>query len=327
MSPNFKVATRMVGSPFIVSSRSASLSDARARRVAQAHMLAARMPHLKMEARHVVSAIYGMHGRRHSGGGETFWQYRPYQLGESMRRIDWRRSSRDDRLYVREREWEAAHVVYLWIDRSESMDFSSLSSGMTKLDRAMVLMLALADALVDAGESVGVLDAMKPKSIRHIIEHISDILMRDDAIHEGQTQPLPLPLPQPLPSHADVIIFTDALEDLETLRQRLKAIAQNGARGFVVHVIDPVEEAFPYTGQIHLIERETGLELNAGDGQAWGERYRQRFAAHKDMLMSLCRTLNWRYMVHHTDRPASEAALGLMLALAPASPRQQNGGR
>jgi uncharacterized protein (DUF58 family) len=45
--------------------------------------------------------------------------------GESAHRIDWRRSGRDDRLYVREREWETAHTVWLWIDRSASMGFVS----------------------------------------------------------------------------------------------------------------------------------------------------------------------------------------------------------
>ena len=45
--------------------------------------------------------------------------------GEEARRIDWRRSARDDNLYVREREWEAAHTIWLWPDRSPSMAFSS----------------------------------------------------------------------------------------------------------------------------------------------------------------------------------------------------------
>ena len=65
--------------------------------------------------------IHGLHGRRRSGSGENFWQFRRFVSGEEARCIDWRRSARDDNLYVREREWEAAHTIWLWPDRSPSM--------------------------------------------------------------------------------------------------------------------------------------------------------------------------------------------------------------
>jgi uncharacterized protein (DUF58 family) len=81
--------------------------------------LAGRMPRLVLEARRVAATLsHGIHGRRRSGIGETFWQFRPFVTGEAAQRVDWRRSARDDRLYVREREWEAAQNVWLWIDRS-----------------------------------------------------------------------------------------------------------------------------------------------------------------------------------------------------------------
>ena len=89
--------------------------------------------------------MLGLHGRRHPGPGETFWQFRPYVPGEPARQIDWRRSARDDHLYVREREWEASQTVWLWVDLSPSMDFRSRLSETTKLDRAVILMLALAE--------------------------------------------------------------------------------------------------------------------------------------------------------------------------------------
>ena len=92
------------------------------------------MPRLVLEARRVSSLLaHGLHGRRRAGPGESFWQFRPFVTGEAAARIDWRRSARDDRLYVREREWEAAHTIWLWIDRSASMGFASdLASGVRR---------------------------------------------------------------------------------------------------------------------------------------------------------------------------------------------------
>src|SRR5947209_10892901 len=75
--------------------------------VGKSRKLAARVPRLILEARRVASTvIHGLHGRRRAGSGENFWQYRRFVNGEPSTNVDWRRSARDDHLYVREREWE-----------------------------------------------------------------------------------------------------------------------------------------------------------------------------------------------------------------------------
>src|SRR5205823_14024876 len=110
------------------------------RAVAQGRTLAATMPRLVLEARRVAATvIHGLHGRRRAGSGENFWQFRRFVSGEEARRIDWRRSARDDNLYVREREWEAAHTIWLWPDRSPSMAFSSRLARESKLDRTLTI--------------------------------------------------------------------------------------------------------------------------------------------------------------------------------------------
>ena len=71
--------------------------------------------------------------------------------------MDWRRSARDDHLYIREQEWEAAHTAWLWADMSASMDFKSHLSNVTKRERSLIIMYALADLLARGGERIGVL--------------------------------------------------------------------------------------------------------------------------------------------------------------------------
>src|SRR5215472_5387821 len=133
------------------------------RAAGQGRSLAATMPRLILEARRVAATvIHGLHGRRRAGSGENFWQYRRFISGEPASRVDWRRSARDDHLYVREREWEAAHTVWIWPDRSPSMVFASALSTDSKLERAMVVAFALAEVLVQGGERVGVPGLMRP---------------------------------------------------------------------------------------------------------------------------------------------------------------------
>ena len=85
----------------------------------ESRTLAASLPRLVLEARRIAAnVIHGLHGRRRAGSGESFWQYRRFVSGEPSQNVDWRRSARDDHLYVREQEWEAAHTVWVWPDRS-----------------------------------------------------------------------------------------------------------------------------------------------------------------------------------------------------------------
>ena len=125
--------------------------------------LAATMPRLILEARRVAATvIHGLHARRRAGPGENFWQYRRFTSGEPAARVDWRRSARDDHLYVREQEWEASHTVWIWADRSRSMAFASAPVPDSKLDRALIVGFALAEVLVQGGERIGIPGLMRP---------------------------------------------------------------------------------------------------------------------------------------------------------------------
>src|SRR5262247_3143635 len=150
------------------------------RAVGDAHSLAASIPRLILEARRIAATvIHGSHGRRRAGSGENFWQFRRFVSGEEARRVDWRRSARDEHLYVREHEWEAAHTVWIWPDRSPSMAFASSLARESKLDRTLVMAFALAQVLVEAGERVGVPGLMRPTGTRAIIDRMVNAIIHD----------------------------------------------------------------------------------------------------------------------------------------------------
>lgn len=124
--------------------------------LSRARQRAALVPDCLVEAKRIANTVIaGWHGRRKRGIGENFWQFRPYSEGESLSRIDWRRSARDDHTYVREREWEAAHTIWLWCDMSPSMMYKSSYGSVSKESRALVIMLALAEILARSGERIG----------------------------------------------------------------------------------------------------------------------------------------------------------------------------
>src|SRR3954451_4793464 len=136
-----------------------------------ARTLAETMPRLILESRRIAATvIHGLHGRKRAGPGENFWQYRRFLTGEPSRMVDWRRSARDEHLYVREQEWEAAHTVCLWPDRSPSMALKSTQAQDSKLVRCLVVASALAEILVQAGERVGVPGLMRPTGSRNVLD-------------------------------------------------------------------------------------------------------------------------------------------------------------
>ena len=270
----------------------------------QAMALSHRLPRLALEARRVSAYVNGVHGRRRAGPGETFWQYRMLSPGEGAGRIDWRRSARDNKLYVREREWEASHSIWLWVDRSSTMGFASSLAQAPKVDRAVVLGLALADAFVDGGERVGLLGLTRPLATRQIIERLAQHMAGDEAGLDAA-----LPPPRPIKRLDDVLLISDFLTPLDTLVPALDMVGAQGGRGHVVMIADPVEETFPFAGQAELRGVGSDLRLDVGDSAAWGRDYRIRIASHRAGLQALCARLGWTFTLHRTDRTASEAAL------------------
>src|SRR5215467_1096890 len=185
-------------------------AEAAPRATAAARTLAASMPRLILEARRVASTVmHGLHGRRRAGPGENFWQYRRFVSGEPAQNVDWRRSARDDHLYVREREWEASHTVWIWPDRSPSMTFASALSNDSKLERGLVVAFALAEVLVQGGERVGVPGLMRPTASRNVIEKMAEAILHDPT-ERGSLPPAFAPSPL-----SEVVILSDLWAPLD----------------------------------------------------------------------------------------------------------------
>jgi uncharacterized protein (DUF58 family) len=268
--------------------------------------LAAQMPRLILEARRVAATIiHGLHGRRRAGSGENFWQYRRFISGEPAGRIDWRRSARDDFLYVREQEWEAAHTVWIWPDRSPSMAFSSRLSPCTKLDRTLVMALALAEILVSGGERVGVPGLTRPSGARNTLEKISEAMIHDPAVR-ASLPPAFAPSPQ-----AEIIVLSDLWSPIADVRRMISQLSATGAQGHVIQVVDPAEETFPYAGRIEFVEPEGAGRVTTGRAEAWREDYVSRVGLHRAAIRAETDRLGWSFIIHRTDRPATELLLKL----------------
>jgi uncharacterized protein (DUF58 family) len=279
----------------------------------EAHGLADSLPDLLLNALRVaVTVAHGLHGRRRSGPGETFWQFRQYHSSDAARLIDWRRSASSDHLYVREREWEAAHTVWLWPDLSPSMDFKSHLSSVTKRERALVLALAASELLVRGGERVAILGLTRPSASRNTTTKLAESL----ALHEDASEPRDsLPPARRLSRFSGVILLSDFLDPVDVIADRLRELAADGVSGHLVQVLDPAEETLPYEGRAEFVGVEGSERWVADRVETLRGDYAVRMQAHRAALENLAAMLGWSFLVHHTDRSAAEPLLALIARL------------
>jgi len=274
----------------------------------RAEDLAAPLPPLLADAQNLAATVLlGAHGRRRAGMGDEFWQYRAARAGDEARMIDWRRSAQSDMTFVREKEWQAAQSVLLWVDQGQSMAFASDKALPPKSERAKLLAMAMAILLIHAGERVALAAlGTPPRSSELQLIRIAEQFARpDEAVDYGAPEIRGM-LPQ-----SRALFVSDFLGDLAPLEAELAKAADRGVRGVLLQVLDPQEEAFPFDGRTIFESMGATLThetLKAGDLRA---RYLTRLAERKAALADLARVADWQYACHHTDASAQAALLWL----------------
>jgi uncharacterized protein (DUF58 family) len=285
----------------------------------EASTLSARLPSLVIAARRVAQTVrHGVHGRRRTGSGETFWQFRPFLSGEPSSRVDWRRSAREERAYVREREWEAAHTVWIWFERSASMRFGSSLAPASKIDRAALLALAFADLCVRGGERAGLLGLTRPLATQGVVERFAEAIATDERLR-GPSQAA-LPAASPAAPRSMVLTIGDFLSEPEEIARTIQAVSGEGATGELVMILDPIEEIYPFSGNTEFLHPSGSLRLVAPRAQSLRDAYLTRLAAHREAIRAICARSGWGMRIHRTDGSPSEMLLALRMRLSAPEP-------
>ncbi|HTJ90509.1 MAG TPA: DUF58 domain-containing protein [Acidocella sp.] len=262
-----------------------------------AQALAEGLPKLILAAERLAFvAAPGLHGRRRAGPGETFWQFRDFSVGDDARRIDWRRSARGDRLYLREREWEAQASLSLQLQDTPSLAFSSDKSVPTKRDRAVLLLLALGAILLRSGERVSLYGRTTPLTGPRALPTIAATLIGGHGGAEADPDP-----------KARRVVFGDFLVPNPRFAR------QPG--GAAMQILDPAECDFPYRGRILFEGFSREAELEASHAEGWAQTYRARIAAQRESVARAAMEAGQTPLFHRTDHPPAQALAALYNAL------------
>ncbi len=263
--------------------------------------LAGDLPGVLLDAKRLAASAPGLHGRRRSGQGEAFWQYRDHRAEDGARLVDWRRSARGDRYFVREREREAAQTAWFWIDADAGFNWTSDAARSTKLRRAQTIALALATLLTRGGERVGKL-GLSPRSGPRAVDRLAHDFLAPQKDADA-------------PPRSCIVFFSDFYAPVETWRARLSAAADAGASGALVMVADPAEEDFPFRGRTLFLEPGgRRSETLLGRPESVRDVYAERLETHRRAIRTLGGEYGFPALLHRTDHGAAPA-LAMLIAL------------
>lgn len=269
---------------------------------AQAQTLAGGLQGIMLDARRLAGAHPGAHGRRAAGPGEQFWQYRDHRPEDGARAVDWRRSARAERFFVREREWEAAQTAWLWLDPAPGMEFRSAENRPTKRHRALTLLLALTLLARRNGERIGALGLTAPLAGPSAAEQLGHALVNSKASLQAP------------PGHSSLVVLaSDFYAPISHWEQQLRRLSANTRGGALLMLADPAEEDFPFEGRVLFREPGTRNESLLGRAEEVRAQFQQRLAAHRTALHALAQRCGFALVRNRTDHPAA-AALGALVA-------------
>lgn len=262
-----------------------------------ADQAAAGLPALLSAADHAAKSILsGDHAHRKPGSGEKFWQFREYAEGDRPQDVDWRRSARGDRLFVRQKERQTTQTILFWCQRNRAMTYHSRPKLPRKGDHAMILTLAMAALFNDAGEMTGTLAGdVRPGRSESTRLRIAGHMFA------AQTPDLPRTDDLALKLHSTVVLAGDFLAPPALIADCFDRIAARAANAIVIQVLDPAEIALPYDGRMIFENDISTLKYHIDNVESVRAAYQTRMQAQIEALDALCRRHNWARFLHRTD--------------------------
>lgn len=275
---------------------------------------------LPLRARRLAEAVgVGGHRSRRKGSSVEFADYRDYQLGDDLRRIDWRLYGRTDRLHIREAHEETPLRVMLLLDVSQSMDYASRPKLLTKLDFGRTLLGAIALLARRQRDACGI-GLLAADLVRYIPPSASPARLRSvwgalDAPGSGVTTALAHTIARAsdaAPRSCLFVIASDFYEEPAALEAVIRRLRFERHDVLALHIADPAEEDFTFADPGEFLDSESSEKL-ALDPLVAARAYRAAFAAHRDRLTEIFRTSGFDHLTLRTDT-SPLAALGAYLA-------------
>jgi uncharacterized protein (DUF58 family) len=274
---------------------------------------------LTLRARLIVEGLMaGIHKSPFHGFSVEFLEYRPYQTGESIKAIDWRKFARTDKAVVKLYEDETNLRAQLLFDKSASMRFVSAASAFSKLEYAKTIAASIAWILIRQRDAVGLsaFDAdvsvnLPPRSTNVQLKTILSVLDSLEASSETRVGSAIDAVASRLSKRGLCILFSDLFDDTERIIHGLRHLRFKQQDVIVLWILDPLELSFTGGPPLRMRDLETGQDLLI-DGETAARFFNDGFKSHKETIERACKELSVDLAIISTDEPFEKALFKIL---------------
>ena len=268
--------------------------------------------------------LHGLHRSIQRGTGIEFSQYRSYEPGDPLTRIDWKLFARSDRYFVREAQRESDTDLYLVFDSSASMEQQGSAKGAhpqwRKFDFARYFLATLGCVAQQQGDRVGMLSLSGQSP--HFVpaqsgsQHWKKLLLQmakldcqgsvpDSAILQSQLSRMR--------RHGIILVLSDFYQQQDELLEMMGQLVSPRTDVIALHVVNNDEQQFPFEGQIRFEDRETHQQVLVNAKQA-RKSYLQAWQRFEQELQQQLLTRQIQYHQINMDQPLDTSVLGFLHA-------------
>jgi uncharacterized protein (DUF58 family) len=259
-----------------------------------------------------------MKGKRRSpkrGSSVEFADYRDYQLGDDFRFVDWNIYARLDRLFLKTFVEEENIFIHILLDSSVSMTFGSPSKleygkraaavlgyiGLVGLD--MVTVSSFAEDLTGQ-----IRPLMGKDRIFTLLDFLENIQPSQQTRMDASLQRYVLKM-----AHAGVaIVISDFLVPRSSYEAGLKALMYKNFDVNVIHVVSEEELHPTLSGELKLLDAETGETKEITVTERVLEGYQKRLGRFCEDLNQYCARNNITYLRVSTSLPFEDLILRVL---------------
>ncbi|MDD5530658.1 MAG: DUF58 domain-containing protein [bacterium] len=268
---------------------------------------------MELRARIIVEgALIGIHRSPYHGFSTEFKDHRNYQAGDELKRIDWKVYARSNKFYTKQFEEESNLNVYIVLDGSASMKYTS--TALSKFEYASYLAASLSWLLMKQKDAVGlaifdeklsvfqppattkshlarlmkILDESKPSNCTKILSNIDTLLAQ-------------------IKKRSLVIILSDLLIPTADVIKAVKNISAKGNEVIIFHILDDSEYKLKINESIILKDLETETEISVTP--TLKSSYEKELHKCIDLYKKTFRSRNVDYLLIRTSEPLENALI------------------
>jgi uncharacterized protein (DUF58 family) len=261
-------------------------------------------------------AIKGERRSSKRGTSIEFADYRNYVRGDDLRRIDWNVYARLQRPFIKLLEDEEDLAVHLLLDASASMDWPrSGDRNLHKYLFARRVLAGLAYIALTTGDQVTVTAARQDRQVRwgpfrgrgHTLSLLTWL--------EDQHTRGPVDINQAMQDYAIrtaraglCIVLTDLMSPTG-YADGLRALQGRGHEVTLIHVLSPDEVAPEITGDLQLVDVETGVPQDVTVDAEMRALYMERVEAWQADINAYCTRRGIHYVAVQTNTPWEQLIL------------------